>query len=1171
MQISVLGPLAARRRDPAAPDSGTDLVLGGLRQRAVLARLAIARGDTVPVDRIVDDLWDGEPPPSGVSNLQSYVSNLRRALRSGDHVVIERSGPGYRLEPGAVELVADRFEALVASAADRPPDERVAILDEALALWRGPALVEFAEQAWAEAEASRLDELRLSAVEARFQALLDAGQHAMVVPDLERAVAEHPLREQLTAQLVLALYRSGRQADALRAYERTRAHLAEELGLDPVPELVALADRVLAQDPDLTRASAPTPAVSAGTPAPERTPAGPITAPLPRAVVVGHEQDLVGRSGELERISDALAGVVAGGTRVTLVAGEAGVGKSSLVAAAVAELHARGGLVLWGGCSSDHLVAYQPVLAAARALERDLDPGVAGDLAARHPVLDHLLGRSAAGTGPLGLDTWTLYEAIADLLADLASSAPVVLVVDDLHWADTSSLALLTHLVGDGRVPRFGLLGTIRRPAGRPTPELDRFVAGQRRRDGADVIELTGIGPAAVAELLHRRGRTVDDEVAGLVHARTGGNPLFVGALSAGSEDLTATDPRQLPQTVRETLDQRTAELDADDLALLITAAAIGSTVDLHLLAAVAGVELERVLDVVDVGVGAGLLVEEDEAVGIVSFSHALARDALIARSTRNREATLHLRIADVLESGAADVGSAVLAQHLRAAGALCDPVRAARAAIAAAKDALDLAAPEEARTWAERARTQLGAVTSTAGDVDELRWEATSILSRTSRHLGDVDGSQAAIAELLEQARRERDPVKLTRAAEESVLGTANVGFVFGALDDEMVALIDEALAAIEASPHDHPAEEATLLAWGAIVRSGGPPDDRQRDLAAAAAKVAAGCDDWPDVSAISALAQRLANPGPGGVDDRLALQDQMLADAAAARWTEMEVLGHVLGVTDLVEADRTDDARRLLEVLRGRLAPHSRPGFDTYLHFLDAAFALAGGDLARADELSGLGLAQGQLAHGPNASQAWAAEQFVLAWVRGELAGFAPMTESMLAEFPDIAPWRAGHAAALVAAGDPGGARETVAPLVAGDRLVVPEDLLWSTTVAMLAEVAWATDDEVLGRAAADALQPVQHRVAVTGMGALTLGHLVRHRGLALAAAGDLDGAAEALARAVERTDASGFRTWATCARIELASVLERLGRDGSGLRSEGEAQAAQLGMVVGLRPVS
>jgi len=937
-----------------------------------------------------------------------------------------------------------------------------------------------------------------------------------------------------------------------------------------VPELVALADRVLAQDPALAHDGSTAVVVAASDgPAPEPGPAPAavrVDAPLPRPAAIGGGA-LLGREPELDRLHAALADLGDGGTRAVLVAGEAGIGKTALVGAAVRRAHADGALVLWGGCAPEHLVAYQPVLSALRGLDRDAGPDAVASLAARHPVLEQLLGHQP-GRAAAERDPYELYEAVAALLVELADDRPLVLVVDDLHWADRSSLALLDHLLADDRVPGLALVGTVRRPAGRPTEELDRFVATARRRPGTEVLDLAGVDADAVAALLERRGRPVDPTVARAVHERTGGNPLFVEALSAQPDDLTGADPRQLPHTVRETLDQRTAELDADDLQLLVTAAAIGAQVDLRLLAEVAEAPLDAVLDVVDVGVRAGLLVEDDEAVGVVAFRHALARDALIARSTRTREARLHLRIADVLEARPGGVEAAVLAQHLRAAGNLADPVRAAGAALDAAREALDVLAPDEARTWARRALRQLDDAPGLAAGAEELRWEATSITSRASRHLGDADGYRSAMQALLAQARRSGDAVRLAHAAEEAALGTSNVGFAFGSVDEDLVALLEEARAAIQRSPDAHPAEEATVLAWSSIVLAGGPPDGRQRALAEAAATAAKGCDDRPEVRALSAFAHRLAVIGPAAVDERLAIGERMLRDAAEARWTELEVVGTVLSVADLLEADRVAESRQLLEVLRSRLAPVHRPGFDTYLHFLDACFALLDGDLDRAAAHSERGLALGEKAHGDNATQAWAAEQFVIAWERGQLAELAGLTEAMVAQFPDVAAWRAGHAAALVAAGDDDAARAVVAPLLGEGALLVAEDLLWSTAVSMLAEVAWALGHAPLGRAVAEALAPCADRLAVTGMGAFALGHLSRHRGLALAAAGDLEGADAALAVAIERSDAGGLRTWAARARIERGEVLDRVGGDGARFREEGLAMAEQLGIAPGLR---
>jgi predicted ATPase/DNA-binding SARP family transcriptional activator len=234
--------------------AGADLAVHGTLRRRLLARLLLARGAPVPVERLRDELWDGHPPASAASTLKSHVSLLRRTLGPGR---IESATGSYvlHLQPGELDL--DTFEAEaymgaeLLAAGDAP--RAAAVLQRALSLWRGEALAEIADTAWAQGEAVRMEEMRAAALEWWFDARLSIGETHEVVPDAEAAVALHPLREQLWAKLMTALYRCGRQADALRAYQRLRTVLAEEMGIDPSPELAALEASVLAQDGAIER------------------------------------------------------------------------------------------------------------------------------------------------------------------------------------------------------------------------------------------------------------------------------------------------------------------------------------------------------------------------------------------------------------------------------------------------------------------------------------------------------------------------------------------------------------------------------------------------------------------------------------------------------------------------------------------------------------------------------------------------------------------------------------------------------------------------------------------------------------------------------------------------------------------------------------------------------
>ncbi|MEU8119100.1 BTAD domain-containing putative transcriptional regulator [Spirillospora sp. NPDC049024] len=241
--FGVLGPVTAW------DGAGNAIALKGPRHRAVLARLLIARGRVVPVSRIVDDLWI-DPPSDAVGAVRTFVAALRRVLEPGRPPrtpprLLVTEGPGYALRAAPDAVDAWRFERVVAS--DRPPAELAEALDEALGWWRGPAYAEFADEPWARAEHSRLAELRLRAVERRAEARLAQGLAAEAVPDLDAHVAEHPWREDAWRLLALALYRTGRQGDALAVLHRARTLLVEQLGLDPSPALRRLEEDILRQ------------------------------------------------------------------------------------------------------------------------------------------------------------------------------------------------------------------------------------------------------------------------------------------------------------------------------------------------------------------------------------------------------------------------------------------------------------------------------------------------------------------------------------------------------------------------------------------------------------------------------------------------------------------------------------------------------------------------------------------------------------------------------------------------------------------------------------------------------------------------------------------------------------------------------------------------------------
>ena len=445
MDIRLLGPLEA------IADDGVVLPIGGGKQRALLAALALEAGRTLSVQRLVEELWGVDPPETAPKMVQIGVSQLRRVLPAG---TLATRPPGYLLDVPAETVDLTRFERLVhdgrARLAAGDPSAASALLHEATALWRGPALAEF-DEPFADLEAPRLAELRLAGTEERIEADLALGRHAALVAELEQLVARHPLRERARGQLMVALYRSGRQADALAAYQDVRRHL-DEVGIEPSLTLRELERRVLQQDPAL---EAPTARIET-----VRVAAAPAAAP----------SHVVGRAPDLGLLQRHLEVALAGRRQVVVVAGEAGAGKTTLVDAFLATTGDV--LVARGQCAEQHGVA-EPYLPVLDALGRLGHSQVRADL--RRTLAEHaptwlvqlpwLLEADDAGDVQrrvVGATPARMLREAVEALDALTAEQPLLLVLEDLHWSDPSTVDLLAAVARRDDAARLMVVATLR-------------------------------------------------------------------------------------------------------------------------------------------------------------------------------------------------------------------------------------------------------------------------------------------------------------------------------------------------------------------------------------------------------------------------------------------------------------------------------------------------------------------------------------------------------------------------------------------------------------------------------------------------------------------------------------------------------------------------------------
>jgi WD40 repeat protein/DNA-binding SARP family transcriptional activator len=517
MRFQVLGPLEVEADDGP-------VVLGGPKERLLLALLLTRPNQVVPVEALIQGLWGEHPPLTAAKTLQSHVKRLRRALEPGRArgvagEVLVTHQPGYllRVAPGALD--ATRFEELTAKArralSDGQADAAASLLREALGLWRGQAFEEFPDADVAVAEADRLAELRRAAVEDRIEADLRLGRHRELVAELDGLVREQPLRERLWAQLLLALYRSGRQADALLAYQRARSVLVEELGIDPGAELRRLHAAVLAQDPALD--SPPT-----AEPGPARE--------LPQALSVAGPA-FVGRAAELAWLRAAWTRAAHGHGGVAFVAGGPGMGKTRLVAELAREIHGQGGWVLYRRCTpepNDPLQPFAQLLVGWGASVGEV-PGIE---------------RSPAAFG----------EGLAGLLTGQPDRA-VLLVLDDLHLAPPSTLEALAGLAAAGATRRLLVLSAYRdeAAAGEATALAERLDP-----DGKERRRLGPLNRDEVAKVLAIYGaEAAAREAADPVLERTGGVPLLVH--QAAGDWAQAQAAQQVEETARQIASSRSS------------------------------------------------------------------------------------------------------------------------------------------------------------------------------------------------------------------------------------------------------------------------------------------------------------------------------------------------------------------------------------------------------------------------------------------------------------------------------------------------------------------------------------------------------------------------------------------------------------------------------------
>jgi len=1138
MDFRILGPLQVL-------DEGRSLALAGSKPRALLALLLLHANETLTTDRLIDELW-GEHAPAGASKtLQMHISRLRKALAGSDEsgraspiVTRER---GYELALDPEQLDSHRFERLLARgraelAGDRA-DSAVRAFEEALALWRGEPLADLAYESFALPEIARLDDLRSATLEQLIEAKLALGGHAEVVEQLEVLIGEHPYRERLRAQLMLALYRSDRQADALQAYQHARQTLVEELGIEPGERLRELEQAVLAQDPAL---------------------AWPTVKPVAVAPVrdAGPRRAFVGRARELAELVAGFDGALAGHGRLLLLAGEPGIGKSRLAEALLEHARARGAAVLVGRCwEAGGAPAYWPWIQALRVyigdagseqLRGQLGAGAADlvqllpELRERFPELPEPAPLEGEGA------RFRLFEAVLSFLVSAADARPLVVMLDDVHAADEPSLLLLQFVARGLDASRLLVIGAYRDVDPTLRDALTAALAELVREAHTTHLALTGLTPASVAEYVELT--TGIEPAPGLVdaiHAETEGNPLFVAEvvhlLAAEGRVEEADAPMRIPPGVRAVIGRRVARLSARCQALLLLASVIGREFGLDALAALSELEPDELMDVLNEAMAERVLDDVPGAPGRARFGHALIRDTLYDGLTAARRMQLHREAGEALEavySSDPELHLAELAQHFVAAA----PLGVADKAIEYARRAGDRAAIQLA--FEEAARQY--AIALTLADDQLERCELLLALGDSHARAGNSAASKQAFREAAELAERGGLAQQLARAA----LGYGGrFAWVRASADAGLVPLLERALSAIE--ERDSPTRVSLLVRLAAAARDD-PSRERRVALAEEALDIARRSGDSVTLAA-AIEGHWIAVEGPELYlsGDAVEVADELIALGKQAGDNERLFAGHDHRLHCLwVLADRPGvDVE--LEALRALGAELRQPAQRWHVGTGETMLALMEGRFEEAERLVAETLVVGQRAESWNAAVSHRLELFVLRREQGRLAELEDTIRRSVHEYPSLPRFPCALAHLYGELGRERDARAALGLMVSRDLAREYLDAEWLFTISLLADPCARLGDREGAQRLYSMLLPYESLYAQAPVEA-TFGAMARGLGVLATKLRRFDDAERHFDVAIEIERRMGARPWLAHAQHDLGAMLLARGAAGDSERA-------------------
>lgn len=1139
VEFAILGPLELSA-------GGRSVNVGGTTPRALLAMLLLQVNQPVRSEALMAGLWGEQLPPSATGSLHSHISRLRRLLPPDDDGFrIERRPGGYALCGDPERLDAQRFDRLARQGRDAGDSvEGQQLLRGALALWRGPALADFAGAEFARAEAVRLDELRLETIGRVVDLELSLGHARRLVPELEQLVLQHPLQERFWGQLMIALYRDGRQADALNAYRRAREMLDVELGVEPGPALRRLEHLVLQQSPELDDAVGHVADAMAA-----------LRRPSPSA-----PSGFVGRTEAMTVLDEALRRVGEGAGQLVVVEGPAGMGKTAVIEQFGRQSAARGVEACvgraWEESGGPPFWPWVEVLRArCRHLGARLDPAAVA-------LADLVSGDSSAWPRDPIAARARLYEETLWRLFPHDGTAASLVVLEDFHAADESSLRLLRFLLRRLRSARC-LVVLTHRPVG-PASALTGLLADAVRDVAITRVSLGPLSDAEVRLCLEQRlGGSATPDVVLTTVERAEGHPFFlteiVRLLQARLElDAPQTDAEraaEIPRSVSEMIGRRLAALPDETLRVLSAASVIGRDFDLRVLAHVASLDVEGVLDHVEEAAAAGLAQELPAGVMGYRFDHALTQQTLYDRLPGPRRVMLHARAAAGLEydpSGSAEDHLGELARHRCNSVAECGVATAVDAAVAAGAAAADRLAFEEAVRLYELGLNTL----ELHGDEPTRVGPLLLALSVAQARAGQPERAREGFLRAAQLARAGRDGEQLAATA----LGFASAFEVHG-YDDDLVRLLKEALAY---TPLARNADRARIMARLSMALNLRDPAGRRHELSRLALLTAREVAD-PSLEGFCLSAHFFAIVGTDRHEERTQCAKEAMALAYRLGDPEAKLDALTWAVCDVLERADRPELDACLERHAALAATSRHPLHRYYACMWQASILGMEGRtheaLVCADRAVELGEALTDLAAARRAALLTVVYRDLGRWLE-----LAPLVDKIVVAAPLLPTWRAVRATMALEAGDRGAAERFVAELPDDLGSFLPRDGNWVAGMCMLAELASTLGQAEFSGRLFEQLAAHSQQMGAVRLAVACTGPVDRMLGRLAATCRDFDTAQRHFETALKVCSALGARPFHARSQADYARMLLSRARRGDAARAarlfaDAQASAEEL----------